>query len=307
MLELAFSDGEESDLVGMEFAHAALDTPILIPFSRQDALNPEKILVTIQKVMQSKRALTFDENLVVKVTCVKPPQGKGRRKRNTVKFDVWYLDRWSIIQIRNKDDLCCARALIVAKARLEKDPRWEAIPKADQNRYTLQKRLMQELMEEAGLKDHTGGCGIPELKKFEVVLFGYQIKVFDREKTNKLLFQRPQAQKIFHLYLNNRHYDVNRKMPAFVNKSYYCDVCNMGYSNKEVHRCETHCMVCKGNSQCKKEEWIQCPDYQDGSSTKGIIFNKIHKNMTIIFDDILNLHNFLIFYKYFYCECLLWK
>ena len=169
MSDKAFSDAEETDLVGLEISHPALDRSILIPFSCRSDLNLEKILVTIQKVTQSRRELTFDENLGVKVTRVKPPNGTGYRRQNTARFDEWFPTKQCIIQIQNNDDLCCARALIVARARLDKDPRWETIRKGDQNRYTLQRKLAQQLMTEAGLTDHTGPCGIPELQKLQVL------------------------------------------------------------------------------------------------------------------------------------------
>ena len=244
----------------MEVTHPALDHPILIHFSRREVLTAEKILTRMEKVMQSRTTLSFDDNLCIKVTRVKEPGGEGWRRENQGQFNVWFPTKKSIIRIQNEDNLCCARALVVAKAKVDKDGRWETIRKGDKQRHTLQKRLALQLMEMAGLTGHTGPCRIEELQKLQGALPGYQIKVYDRDLINGLAFKGPVEEKVLHLYLHDNHYDAIMSMPGFVNNSYYCDLCEKGYKQKEEHRCETRCVACKGDGQCKKETWVHCPD-----------------------------------------------
>jgi hypothetical protein len=51
---------------------------------------------------------------------------------------------------------------VVAKAKFDKDPHYEAIRKPNR---AMQSRLARELHESAGVP--LGPCGIPEVKKFQ--------------------------------------------------------------------------------------------------------------------------------------------
>ena len=56
----------------------------------------------------------------------------GHRSRKFLK-----VKKKSIVQIRNEDDLCCARTLVTAKAKVDHHPRWESFKKGRE----LQKKL----------------------------------------------------------------------------------------------------------------------------------------------------------------------
>ena len=51
------------------------------------------------------------------------PTGGKRSKRSEVNLEKYLGKKKSIIRIRNEDELCLARALVVAKAKLDNDPR----------------------------------------------------------------------------------------------------------------------------------------------------------------------------------------
>jgi hypothetical protein len=71
------------------------------------------------------------------------------------------------IQIRNNDDLCCAWAIVTAKARLDGHPKWNSIRLGK-----LEQELMaRELHNTAGIPLQR--CGIDEIKAFLTVLNGY--------------------------------------------------------------------------------------------------------------------------------------
>ena len=45
-----------------------------------------------------------------------------------------------------------------------------------------------------------------------------------------------------------------------LNKSYYCDVCDKGFQNRNGHKCAQWCNIC-GRDNCEKEgNWGPCPD-----------------------------------------------
>ena len=82
----------------------------------------------------------------------------------------------SIVRIQNDDDLCMARALVVAKAKLDNDPQDRQIR---DHRWPMQTRLAQELHQNAGVP--LGPCGIEEAKKFQAYLADYQINIVSKE------------------------------------------------------------------------------------------------------------------------------
>jgi len=85
----------------------------------------------------------------------------------------------SIIRINNRDELCCARALVVAKARLDQHPKWESIRKGGK----LQRTLALELHHEA--KVPLGPCSYDALTAFSAApsLAGYQIILVDAHRS----------------------------------------------------------------------------------------------------------------------------
>jgi len=90
------------------------------------------------------------------------------------------------LQIRNKDQLCLARAVTVAKARLESHPKWDAIRKGR----NLQEKLAKEIMADAGLTGHVGMCGLSEVEKIQQSLLPeYQIKVYSKDHMDALIYK----------------------------------------------------------------------------------------------------------------------
>ena len=72
----------------------------------------------------------------------------------------------SVITINNKDELCCARALVVAKARHHQNDSRECSLDYKNKRIGrhLQEQRAYELHEEAGFP--TGVCGLTEILQF---------------------------------------------------------------------------------------------------------------------------------------------
>lgn len=96
-----------------------LDFPIAIPFMKVSQLSTETLLKEIERVLQSYEQFVLDSSLEIDITYVDMPSGAGR-KHTYVDLDRFLSEKQCIIRIKNKDDLCCARALITAKARLDK-------------------------------------------------------------------------------------------------------------------------------------------------------------------------------------------
>ena len=160
------------------------------------------------------------------------------------------------IKIKNQDNLCCARALVVAKAKEDNDPRWSAIRQGEAVCSALQKKLAEGLMRDAGLKNHQEGCGIEELHELQKALPDYQIKVHSKDLFGAIYFQGPPAVKILHLY----YYDVITSMSAFLNRTNYCKACNKGYDHQEWHLCKAKCSDCLFPGKCQNTKKSYCQD-----------------------------------------------
>jgi len=254
------ADSNDYDLVGAEFIHLSLSTPVLVSFRRRDEFHGSQILHLLERIMQSNSQLTLDDNKIkIKFVKVTLPQGEGHHKRQCTNLDKQLKLKRSIIRIKNKDKLCLARALVVAKAILEHMAdltnktlfrRFQNMCRPDTPKLKLQFNAAKNLMKDAGLEKHEGACGIPELDKLQHVLSDYQIKVFNTQATCGLVYSGPPAPSIIYLYNHDNHYDVITKPPGFFDRSYYCKTCNTTYTNKDKHQCASVCQCCHESPEC---------------------------------------------------------
>ena len=182
--------------IGVQLSHPALDKNIYVPFQLRRHFQTDYVVQWIERVLQSHKEVTFDETITVKIVTVRPPAGTGRAR--CVSWKQWYAShscpggrgRSCFIRITKKGKLCCARALVVARARHEKDnpeTHWNDIRRCEPRGYR-QKRQALELMRLAGLENHQDACGPEELLKLQDVIPNYQIKVFDKDHCNALTF-----------------------------------------------------------------------------------------------------------------------
>ena len=99
-----------------------LDTPISLPFMTAEQLTPERIFSQFERVIQSNRDFRLNDTVTIDIIHVEAPQGSGRSKRTTLNIREYLHKKGSVITIKNNDNLCLARALVVAIAKIEKDP-----------------------------------------------------------------------------------------------------------------------------------------------------------------------------------------
>ena len=197
-----------------------LEYPISLPFMPREKLTVERILAEIERVIQSNDTFTLDDSITVNIIHVEMPYGGTGRKRKIANLDKYLTNKRAIVRIQNKDNLCLARAIVVAKAKVDNDERYENIRKSEK---PLQGRLAHELHEKAGVP--LGQCGIEEVKKFQAYLTDYQINIVSKEHLNSLIYSGPEASKHIYLYAHDNHYDIITSMPAFLARKKYCHIC----------------------------------------------------------------------------------
>lgn len=200
-IEVAFNNAMEKiksaidpeDVVGVTISHPDMDKPTFVRYQPVAKITGSMILEQFEKVLQSNQEINLtDKKMILRVTIIKRPKGSGSHNRRGYHTHIEFLQKTCIIRISNADNLCLARAIVTARAQLHKhDPTflWDRIRKGDKNRETVQKRKAQQLMEIAGLKNHKGPCGLPELKKFSTVMSGYQFKVYSKDMYCAMIFK----------------------------------------------------------------------------------------------------------------------
>lgn len=243
-----------SDLVRMSIDNPQLDFPIVLPFMRRSELTINRVLSEIERVLQSYEQFVLDETLGLELVHVHMPSGSGSKRKPYVDIKRLLDDKRSVIQIKNNDELCCARAIVTAIARIEKHPQWDSIRRG----YELQQIMTIDLHKKA--KVPLTRCGMEEVKQFQAILPTYQIHVLSKDHFNAVIYEGPEGGIPIYLYCHDRHFDVITKMAGFLNRSYFCQQCKKGYTNKEKHSCNNPCVYCYHLHEDNSENWQYCTD-----------------------------------------------
>ncbi|MCP5060057.1 MAG: hypothetical protein GY937_25425, partial [bacterium] len=267
ILRQQFDGTPDNTTIGVEVRHPALSYPAFLPFMPKKKLNAQWVLALLYKIMQSEEELNLDDELLLSFTSVIVPQkGAGWHKRQRGRWASWFsrmCDKGGCIQqILNKDNLCAARAIIVALAynNREADPAaYKALRRNDRGA-TAQTKSAQDLMDAAGLPD--APCGPDEIKCMEQALLergmSVQVKVFAKDCCNALLYSGTEANEQVYLYLHDGHYDIVKSPSGFFNSSFYCKHCDKAYSNRYKHRCKYVCTKCDARVPCAIGERKHC-------------------------------------------------
>ena len=245
-------DMNEKDQVRFVLRSDQLDIPISIPFIPLAQLTTERVFSQIERVIQSNRDFRLNDTVTVDIIRVEEPQGSGR-KRTTLNIREYLKEKKSIITINNNDNLCLARALVVAVARIEKDPKYIQIRTSNSN-IQLQRAL--DLHRTANVP--LGPCGLDEVNLFQKYLTDYEITIISGDHDDSIIYPpNPGDKQPIYLYLHDKHFDVITKMPGFLSTCYFCHQCRKTYCKTTDHMCPAMCKSCR-SFDCVLEEWIEC-------------------------------------------------
>ena len=260
------------------FAHAFRSVNLQVEEFMNRGTYLDELLDTLAEKLNSNEEFHPDRGFQVDVVVVRmPTPGSGRgRKRNVGRraMDEDSKRKNSIITIKNKDALCCARAIVTMKAHCHRnDPghmpwnTWKTL----RDGYPRQGIMARQLHRDAGVPE--GPCGLPELEKFQQFLAPhYQIKVVSRMKPFFVIYRGPEAPHIIYLLKSNDHYEGCTTMKGFVNRSYWCDLCDRGFNTNDAanHPCEGR--TCRA---CQRTSDHPCPDY-DKFTKPSLPCNQCH-------------------------------
>ena len=222
---------------------------------RRDTERVEALFQRLAQALNSNEQFEMDDSFQVSITQVHhAPQGTGKPRRGKPghpTMDLLRKNSKSIIRITNDDQLCCARALVTAKAGVDQHPKYNSIRQGTK----LQKEMALLLHHEA--KVPFGPCSYDALTAFSKApsLTGYQILLVDAQRSFHITtFGGPQDKSLILLH-NQDHYDVITRLPGFFGSSYVCAHCWKPYDHEDHHRCNKK----KQCGACRQKE---CPDFQ---------------------------------------------
>ena len=196
----------------------------------------------------------------------KTPSAGGRIKKFNIKsmsFEDLLKKKRCLIAIRNKDNLCTARAIVTIKARVDGDSHYQNLKRG----FPIQERLAKLLHRDANVPEQA--CGREEFNAFQRCLGPeYQIIVVEGMK-GQIVYKNPQyndAPHVIALVKIKTHFHGITSLPAFLNRSYFCQHCNKAYNEEmaENHNCKgQNCKGCRrGKKRCKNfAAWIKPTHY----------------------------------------------
>ena len=263
------------------FEHVYQTTKFLVKEFREGSARLDSLMRKLAGKLNSNESFHPEDGFQLDLTLLRPMgTGSGHGKRlnpGRMGYQMSREVKKSIVEIRNQDALCCARAIVTMKARAE----WKVIEKKVQEekemsallqteekeakktyetlkhtkgKFTLQRKLAKHLHLVAGVPK--GPCGRDELETFQTYLAAqdppFQLKVFC-DQVKKPLYVGPTKADEDHILLllkSGNHYDGITSLPGFLNTSYYCHQCDRSFNTDDPdnHSCQGQkCRACGGN------------------------------------------------------------
>jgi hypothetical protein len=136
---------ERQDRVRVSITADRLDE-IWTPFMTPEELTADRIMIEVERVVQSNRKWMMEGAFQVQFVHAALPAGEGYGKR-TVSLETALKKRTCFIEIKNRDSMCCARAIVTARARVEQPPEYKSIRQGRM----IQEALAQQLHLQAGM------------------------------------------------------------------------------------------------------------------------------------------------------------
>jgi hypothetical protein len=294
------------DIVRVAFSHSSFPDPVNTPFMSKEDLSEINFLNYFGYIVQSYKTFEInrDNSFFVNIIVAHLPYGTRKRK-NLFKKQPHYIKKAKnlknykshqdfcnknrfIINVINNDNLCGLRAVIIALAYEQKDPKRYQIAKP--NSIIIQKKI-DSMIKNCNLDLHSiqkYGVSIDEFKKIENYLKIYQITVIKNDgKIDSVPIYKGElhsyTSKFLYLSFTGSHYNVINSMKRFTNYRYYCHLCKKGYSNINSHNCSFICKACKREKCAPTACQLDLINYYSGSNSNNTsdILNTLGNNINI--------------------------
>ena len=222
-------------------------------------------LERLAKMLNSSQTIDpSKDDIFAEFLLFKTPSAGGKFKKYNIKsmtFEDMLKKKRCLITIRNKDDLCCARAIVTVKARVDVDSQYNNLQKGR----PIQERLAKQLHRDA----HVPETPCKHAEAFQAFLGPeYQLIVVEGMK-GQIWYKNSEyndAEHVIALVKIKSHYHGITSLPAFLNRSYFCRYCDKSYNEEsgENHNCKgQNCVACRrGKKRCKNfATWVKPTHY----------------------------------------------
>ncbi len=260
-----------SDLVRVFITHDTLTScNIIVGPSYMRDMSQQLIIQKVARVIRSNNFIPADRHLKINIAAVRNIRGTNFKCVNNVWKDL--KKKRSIISIENQDHLCLPRAIAVAIAHYEhvKNPnhnskraRYRSMRKGDQkernvyNSMSLQKKTALQYTDLAGLPSNREGM-LQDIAKYERAL-KTGISIISASSQNKRVYtgnlKYTRQVTLYHVMdtqgCGGGHFAVITQVTGLLCRSYYCPRCDVGYNNRDRHRCKQYCNLCHSKGCCQ--------------------------------------------------------
>ena len=258
MLQELLRDVRPDDRVRLTISSTRLHHDIWLPFMQPAQLTVDRVMIEADRVLQSNKQWLLEDDMFITFIHAPLPVGGGFVKK-VLNLDKTLKIKRCIVNIpKSKDNLCCARAIITAKARVDGNTRlYETLRKGSITGAQYNQAAALHLAANVPIGTM---CGKNEWDKFQAALGNdYELIVVSREFFNSVVYKGDTgAEKKIILYHADDHFSVITSMTAFLERSYYCFHCHVGYTKKGTHKCLTACHYCKAEKPCAVESHRSC-------------------------------------------------
>ena len=250
--------------------HAYQSSRIRVRDWLQDTEPAQMMMQQISKILNSNENFAIDDSFHIEVSHIRDSGvGSGCRgqRPGTQPIEQFLRNKKSVVRIENKDELCCARALVTAKAYRDwgsRDNQYKTIMQGQ----PLQEQKARQLHRRARVPE--GPCGLGELNLFQIVLADYQIVVVSADHGYQIIFKGPRQpeDKLLCLIKVQDHYHVCHSLSGFFGKNYFCLDCEKSFNSNDLqhHRCpgrkctSCHQAHCRDFSTAADPAAVPCRD-----------------------------------------------
>ncbi|XP_069109808.1 uncharacterized protein [Argopecten irradians] len=288
VLEEASQNLQDSDLGRVIIHHDNLSNPIYVPLRPLRDLNGEYVMEHLQNVLNSHQDMPINQSFRLDVGTMELPKGGRPLKINSLTGPQSSVTKkQSIIEIKNNDNLCLARAIAMCFVRLCKvsTPTWKETIKNDTSQSSIEELIIKHQqcpswyyikMSRSGSTKQTLfantlciKAGVPhnriltlcDISAFEELL-NVDILVVAARMGNRFLKIPSQGSKRKRLYLylvgptEKGHFHAIVKISGFFGDAKYCESCLVPYQKR--HQCVNTCDVCHRKTCIEQEVQISC-------------------------------------------------
>ena len=238
----------------------------------------QTLLGHIAHVLNSGEFISSDRGFSATMTLIRRDVKGGKRSGYKPGERIWQdvvKDLRSVHVIKNNDELCCGRAIVVMREYAKKQAGEKNCYyniRQDRGKNSQQLKEAKKLYQEAGVQE--GPCGYEEIQKFQDYLgpLGYQLIVVEPVRggvifTGEAFKDVPKVIQLAKTYYEDKdgdtkaHYDGLYSVAPVMNRCKFCRYCCKGYNTEDTkhHNClRANCPSCLRR---RKKSSDGCPDY----------------------------------------------